>query len=334
MQFTLIPSGRRILIWIVVLGLPFLAFRLWSPGLELRDGRHDKRTNGIWIQHGWLGDDGWFERNQRDKTKFRDPAAAKNLAALFSEHGVRYVFPHLCPCEPDGTLPPVDAAQAERFLDEFRDFQVVPWIGGVLGRQCDLDSPAWRKSFAASAADLLRRHPRLAGVQVNIEPLPDGHAGYLALLDEMRVALPAGKLLSVAAYPPPTRWHPFPDSHWSETYYREVARRTDLVASMMYDTSLKSSKLYQNLMRSWTDEVLAWAAPTPVLLGIPAYEDAGVGYHEPEVENLGNALRGIHAGLAESKVWPANYLGVAVYSEWEMSPEKWRVLREEFEKSP
>ncbi len=43
----------------------------------------------------------------------------------------------------------------------------------------------------------------------------------------------------------------------------------------------------------------------PVLLGIPTYEDPGVDYHHPDVENITNALMGVHRGLA-AKAVPTN----------------------------
>jgi hypothetical protein len=83
-------------------------------------------------------------------------------------------------------------------------------------------------------------------------------------------------------------------------------------------------------MRSWTWDILAWSASTPVLLGVPAYEDAGSGYHHPEVENLHNSLMGIHAALSNSQPLPVHYRGVAVYSEWQMDDAKWQSLRTQF----
>jgi hypothetical protein len=142
--------------------------------------------------------------------------------------------------------------------------------------------------------------------------------------------MPAGRLLSVAAYPPPTRWHPFPEVHWDESYYKLVAARVDQLVPMMYDTAMKYDKFYQQLMASWTREVLAWSGGKPVLLGLPAYQDAAVGYHDPRTENLTNALLGIHAGLRRLETLPASYQGVALYSEWEMDDGEWRQLSAEF----
>ncbi len=325
---------RTILLLLVVLGVLALAYLVWSPGKSVRDGRHDLSANGIWIQHGWLGDDSWFKRNRKDKTLFRNHRQIQKLADLLAGHGVKYVFPHVCPCRPDGKIAPVDLVQTERFLDHFQDFAVVPWIGGVLDVHCAPGSAQWRANFVSSAVDLLQKHPRLAGVQLNIEPMPSGNSDFLTLLDELREAMPAGRILSVAAYPPPTKWHPFPEVHWDESYFRQVAQRADQLAPMMYDTALRLPKLYQYLMSAWTSEVLDWSGDAQVLLGVPVYDDAGVRYHLPHVENLQNALLGIHAGLSRTRSLPANYAGVAIYCEWEMDQQEWDYFRKEFAKTP
>ncbi|MBW8038682.1 MAG: hypothetical protein FVQ85_01635 [Planctomycetes bacterium] len=328
------PPWRTILLLFAILCLLGIAYLAWSPGKRIRDGRHDLRSNGIWIQHGWLGDDLWFQRNQKDKTLFRNDQKIQELADLLISHGVKYVFPHVCPCNPSGKIAPIDPVQTERFLDHFGDFSVIPWIGGILDIHCSPKSKQWRINFISSVVDLLETHPRLASVQLNIEPMPTGNTDFLTLLDELRQALPDGKILSVAAYPPPTRWHPFPDVHWDESYFGKVAQRTEQIAPMMYDTSIKLPKLYQHLMSKWTSDVLNWSGDTQVLLGVPVYDDAGVGYHSPKVENLQNALLGIHAGLNKFRPLPKNYTGVSIYCEWEMDQQEWDYLKKEFEKIP
>ena len=308
------------------------AYQLWSPGEQVTDGRHDRGENGIWIQHGWLGADEWFDRYDKDRTRFRSKEKLQELADLLRKNHVAHIYPHLCPTTDGGEISPVDDQQTSLFLDVLDDFEVYPWIGGVYERDVELDSPAWRQTFVGSIAGLLERHPRFAGVHLNIEPLPSGTPEYLGLLDEIRGALPSGKRLSIAAYPPPTIWHRFPEVHWEEEYFRQVAERADQIVPMMYDTALRKPKLYQRLMADWTEEVLAWSGDTEVLLGLPAYEDADVGYHDPETENLPNALWGIHAGLLRHHALPTNYRGVSIYCGWEMTEEKWRTFGNEFSK--
>ena len=325
------PVWRLVVPLVTFAMLAGLGYALWSPGEELTDGRHDLGRNGMWLQHGWMSDDGWFERNnKKDRIPlFRDPARIAELAQRLREHHITDVFPHMAPATLEGRLPPIDAEQTERFLQGMEGFRVMPWIGGVLNDDCFPKVPGWRAGFVRSIQELFQAHPRLSGVHINIEPWPSGHPELLLLLDEVRAVMPPGKLLSVAAYPPPTRFHPYPEVHWEAAYYREVSRRTDQLAVMMYDTSLRTKKLYTWLMAEWTQELLAASGTTPVLLGLPAYEDVGVGYHHPEVENLRGGLPGIHAGLASGGV-PPNYQGVALYSDWVMDEEEWRYFREHF----
>lgn len=325
------PPWRTLVFGLLILLFVFAASVLWRPGLDLRDGRHDRRSNGIWLSHGWLGADEWFQKHGKTNqlVQFRNRENIERLAARLREHHITDLYPHLCPAEPDGSLPPHDPRQTEAFLDVTRGLRVIPWVGGPNGSSARPHKPAWRTTFARSLRQLLLQHPRLAGVQINVEPLTSGDDNLLRLLEEIRKEIPEGRLLSVAAYPPPTRWQPSPEIHWDEAYFREVARRSDQMAVMMYDVGQRSSKAYQRLMAAWTAEVLAWSEGKPVLLGVPTYDDAGSGYHDPAVENLRSALLGIHRGLSRETL-PAHYQGISLYCEWETDDAEWASLKERF----
>ncbi|NUP11083.1 MAG: hypothetical protein HOW73_33985 [Polyangiaceae bacterium] len=303
-------------------------YALWPRGLDVRDGRHDRGENGIWLQHGWLGDDTWFVLNHKEDRRafFRDRAPVEELRARLDKHNIRDLFPHLCPALPGGALMPVDADATRAFLDVFDGMRVMPWIGGVLGASVFLDDEQWQAAFVSSTARLLADHPRLAGVHLNVEPCPDGHPGFLLLLEALRAAAP-GKLLSVAAFPPPSILHPHSDVHWGERFYRDIAARCDQIVPMLYNTGLFLRQPYRALVRDWAREVLAWCGPTEVLLGLPAYGDNGVGYHDPDVENLDDSLLGVHEALSQFEVLPEHYRGIATYSEWTMTDEAWQSLR-------
>ena len=106
----------------------------------------------------------------------------------------------------NGKIAPYDSVQIERFLDIAAQYniKVIPWIGGVFEESARPADETWRQNFVASVDELLKKHPRLAGIQINIEPWPSDNVRFLKLLDEMR-PVTQGKILSVAAYPPPTR---------------------------------------------------------------------------------------------------------------------------------
>ncbi len=301
---------------------------LWSPGVDLRDGRNDLQSNGIWLRHNWLGADEWFQRTGNDFSHYRNESNLKKLADDLKSKHIKDVFPHLCPSSPQGNIAPSDQAQVEKFLNAFDGFRVLPWVGGVYGSDVKIEDAQWRTNFAKSCAKLINEHPRLAGIHINIEPLRSGNKDFLLLLEEMRQTLPQGKIISVAAYPPPCIWQQTKELHWDEDYSRKVASLVDQATIMMYDTGLTSPGMYQQQMKDWTHEVLTWYHPKEVLLGIPAYEDAGVGHHDPATENLTNALLGIHAGL--EKPHPVSYKGVSIYSEWEMNSAKWKLFQGRF----
>ncbi len=319
---TIIPASLLLILFLI--GYP-----LWSPGKTVVDGRHDLRQNGIWIQHGWLGDDTWFERNSRSKELFRSQEHIQALTKLLTEHHIRYVYPHLCPCRSDGTLPPVDAKQTQLFLKEMPDFSVLPWIGGVLNEHVDLSSAEWRDTFIQSSVKLLKEYPQFAGVHINIEPLPSGTKDYIVFLEEFKKRMPGNKILSVSAYPPPTKLHPFPEVHWDEAFYKEIDLHVDQMVVMMYDTSIQWNKVYQYVIAQWTQKVLFWAPNSKILLGVSAYDD-DEDYHNPRVENVDNSLKGIHAGLLSFDELPANYQGAAIYCEWEMTQRKWEAFKDNF----
>ena len=150
--------------------------------------------------------------------------------------------------------------------------------------------------------------------------MPSGDREFLQLLEELR-SVTGNKILSVAAYPPPTKWHQYPNVHWEWFYLHQVAARCDQMAVMMYDTAIPLEKFYTKLMIGWT-RILAGTShqkELSLILGIPAYEDAGVGYHYPNAENIASALRGIAAADCHEDID-----GIALYCEWEMTEEKWQ----------
>ena len=337
-KFLKLPSLRRAILWLLIPFLLFIAYTLWSPSTKITDGRFDLHRNAIWLQHGWLGDDAWFARNNRDKTKFRSDEKINELLDKLQSHHFVYLYPHLCPSSSTGNIASVNPEQTNRFLTlasfSSHDFKVLPWIGGILNVHCYVSSSKWRKNFVNSSVKLLRDYPMLAGLHINIEPLPTGDPNFLLLLEELKAAMPNDKTLSVAAYPPPTFWHPHPDLHWNQEYYLKIAKRADQIVPMMYDTSIRTTKIYQHVIAAWTRQVIYWTHNTKneILLGVPAYDDASASYHNPKIENIANSIRAINTSLQDDKLPLTYYAGIALYCEWEMTPEKWDTYKREFQK--
>ena len=318
----ILKSILRILLAVAIFcGIVLLAYALWQPGSNKVLPKFE--NNAIWLGHGWLGDDLWFKRNKRNFEDFRSAEKIEKLLKKLADNNIKTVYPHLCPAQFNGRIAAYNDEQIELFLniaDKYK-IKVIPWIGGVLNESARPDDVKWRKNFIASTAELLQKHSRVAGVQINIEPMPSGNKDFFTLLDELKKSL-NGKTLSIAAYPPPTVWHRFPSVHWDLKYLTEVGKRADQMAVMMYDTAIPYRKFYINLYKQWINDLskALYETNTEILLGVPAYEDAGVGYHHPEVENISAALSAISASPFKK-----NISGIAIYCEWEMTPDKWQI---------
>ena len=316
--------------------LIFVAHSFWQPGLRVRDGRHDLGRNALWIGHGWLGADSWFDADKPDeKTRFRSAQSIDKLAQLCRDNGIRDLYPHLTPTRADGAMAEADDAQIERFLDGTKGLRVLPWIGGRMDKHIAPGDAAQTARFVQSVGALTRRHPRLAGVHLNVEPWKSGDAGMLRLLDRLKAEIGPSKILSISGYPPQSEWYPLRLA-WSRNYYREVAARCDQIAVMLYDSSLHDAKLYRWFVARWSRAVLSWTrdSQTEILLGVPTYGAAGPTtgplYHNPRVENLSNSLAALHRALNDSGTLPASYQGAAIYCEWETDDSEWKTWREEF----
>ena len=321
----ILKSMLRILLAVAIFcGIVLLVYALWQPGSNKVLPKFE--NNAFWLGHGWFGDDLWFKRNKRNFEDFRNAEKIEILFRKLADNDIKTVYPHLCPAQFNGRIAAYNDEQIERFLDIAVKYKikVIPWVGGIFKESARPGDEKWRQNFVSSIAELLQKHPRLGGVQVNIEPMPSGNRDFLILLDELNVAM-QGKILSIAAYPPPTVWHRFPSVHWDLKYLAEVGKRADQMAVMMYDTAIPYRKFYINLYKQWINDLskALYETNTEILLGVPAYEDAGVGYHHPDVENISAALSAISASPFKK-----NISGVAIYCEWEMTPDKWQIWQE------
>ena len=113
--------------------------------------------------------------------------------------------------------------------------------------------------------------------------------------------------------------------------FEKVSKISDQLVPMLYDTHISLEKPYVALMSSRTREILDWSSGKEVLLGIPAWDEPTASHH-PNIENLENALHGIHAAL-EPKI-PKNYAGIALYAHFTMNDSRWKTLKQEFTHHP
>lgn len=288
----------------------------------------DQGQNGIWMRRHWL--------HGGPEVDGHEDRLRAELAAAARANGIRRLYPFLGPMDHEGhpgwreqgfinryepeRVAAFTAAMAE--LDP--TLRVIPWTGGTWPNDVVFAAPGRIASFVDHTR-VLTHELGAAGVQLNVEPMPSFTDGYLELLGAVKGAIGPDRVLSVAAYPPPTLHQPAEEVHWSLPFLEDVCLASDELAVMAYDTGLKYRPLYRALVARWTRQ-LAETLPPPEaggcvwLVGLPSYEDDEP-WHRPDIETIDEALRGVVDALEDGA--PANFRGVAVYASWTTDAKEW-----------
>jgi hypothetical protein len=274
-------------------------------------------TDAVWLGHSWVA----------------GGPAGPGFAALVGRiraGGFRDVFVHVGPLSDDGSLNPALAPKAPQLLAALHSrlpaLRVQAWLGDDVGPdRLDVDDPATRTRLVASAAQVLDLG--FAGVHYDLEPVPSGDAGYLALMTATHALTSSrGALLSVAAdqiapapgLAEPEQWIFGRPHWWSAEFLSEIAARVDEIAVMSYDTAVPTTAAYSGYVRLQTELALA-AVPAGVtlLIGLPAYHTDELGH--TSAETVAAAIRGVRLALRGG----ARPVGVAFYAEFSATPADW-----------
>jgi hypothetical protein len=275
--------------------------------------------DGLWLGHAWV--DGR-----------RTSADLDRLAARLRLAGIQDLFVHTGPLSDSGALNPALRPRARWLLSGLHQrlpgVRVQAWLGDLAGPgHLDLDSLATRARILRSAAQVLDEG--FGGIHYDIEPVPSGDRGYLALLAATHALTRARHaVLSVAA----DQVEPLPDLHtpdqwifgrphwWSMAYLHAIATRTDEIALMTYDTGIPSGPAYSGYVRLQTQLAMATVPPSvTVLIGLPAYHTAEPGH--TSAETVAAAIRGVRLALGAHP--PRHDIGVALYADFAARPADW-----------
>ncbi|MFG1774201.1 hypothetical protein ACGFIX_31855 [Nocardia salmonicida] len=294
------------------------------------DQARSRGKDAVWLGHAWV--DGR-----------KSDADIDGLAKLLAGTGVRDLYVHTGPLEHDGSLRDDLAPRARWFVDAVHarlpGIRVQSWLGDIVQPEfdgLDVESAASRARVVESARRVLDYG--FDGVHYDLEPIRSGSPGFLALLDATRSVTSAAQVrLSVSA----PVIDPLPGLHslglavadhgkwWSQDYFAEVARRSDQVAVMSYDTAMPTRALYSGYVAQQT-ELAAEVTPDGVdlLMGAPAFwaDDRG---HRGAAETVAAAVRGIRLGLTRADVSRANF-GVAMYVDFAATPQDWADYRRDW----
>jgi hypothetical protein len=313
---------------LVALALLFAVLDFNYPiGIPLGDN-FDLGENAVWIGVEW-------------SNTLRTSEARRELANGLARRGVTWMFASQGDLRANGSLPKNSLYAGGLVADVHRaqtTMHILGWISGRNGGRDGLvlSDPQVRARIVQECRYLVEQLD-FDGVHLNIEPAPSGDPNYLALLDEVRLGI-GSRTLSVAAMKPAPfainigPFNPFPYS-WDSHYYAEVARRTDQLVVMTYDTGLPFANLYIKYAAWQTQQALDAIRAHPeceLLLGVPTYEELSWN-HYPRAENAGSGLQGATEGLREMRrngILPSNVRGVALFAEWTTSPQEWEIYEQ------
>ena len=302
------------------------------PAASLPGSHYNVGANAAWLSIAWVN-----EAN--------DPASIAALARELRAHQIADAYVYVSYLRPSGQFGETfaHAAAFTRALNaEAPDVRLQAWLGipmrwreGLVAGEsghADLSDDRTRVTIASFAARVVREGG-FDGVHLDPEPIGDGDANVLKLLEEVRAALDRDAFLSIATprIRPMLASLPLPEigpPMWSASYYREVARRVDQVALMTYDSALPHPALYRQWGRF---QVIALSralegTEIEVLIGIPTSREATF-THRVAAETMESGLLGTIDGLNDAAARPKTITGVAIYPHWETTPEDWRTYR-------
>jgi hypothetical protein len=317
---TLLRVALRVLLAASVLAVAGYLYLAYAPAGDSAAHPFNQDRNAVWLEHRWLEKD-------------HPPEEVEALLQSLDRHGIAYVYPHLIPFNGAGRLPIHSREQMRNFLAVARRvaprLKVLPWVGGLrvgYRRQrqgtVDLSDIGQRQRIVAECRGLMDEG--FDGVHVNIEPVPNGDADFLALLRVLRTAIGGGILSLSATRPGPFHLPAAPNFLWTPDYYVRVAAEADQLVVMAYDTALPTPSLYRRYLAyaaSSTTANLARSSRARLLIGIPTYDGSGL-MHRADVENPENALAGLVAGL-RGVGGGGTFEGVALYAEWTTDDAEW-----------
>lgn len=210
--------------------------------------------------------------------------------------------------------------------------RVQAWLGDLTSPgHLNLSDPATRHRVVQSVSDVLGQG--FDGVHFDMEPVPSGSPGYLALLSAAHALTRVHQaILSVACDQTeplpflrfPARWLLGAPHWWSPGYLRAIADRVDEVAIMTYGTGVPTTGAYAGYVRVQTQLALAAVPPRVIVLtGLPAYHTREFGHTGGE--RVGAAIRGVRLALGGHAI--RRPVGVALYVNFAATPADWAAYR-------
>ncbi|MBT3864916.1 hypothetical protein HOE67_04205 [Candidatus Peregrinibacteria bacterium] len=297
---------------------------------------YNQDHNAIWIGHDWA------ESEKSDAEIF-------GLVDKLSRHDIDTIYIHSGPLNSEGGIAPAKYAATVNFVEKVKfarsDMKVLAWLG-QLRHKINLGNPDIRRAIVSTCL-IFTEMVGMDGVHYDIEPVWDEDEDFIKLLAETREVFDSRldndgrkRILSVALaefIPDSFIWLTNEvtgfENYNTEVNYLNVAKESDQIVDMVYDTGIDYDYLYKWFVKEqviWVTSLLGGAsdedvAGTEFFVGVPSYDEGGEGF-DPDVENVGNAMTGIINGLNDIRSEEDFFTGIALYAEWETDDAEWAII--------
>jgi hypothetical protein len=293
------------------------------PRFEEEESPGDNRT---WLEFAWTAS----PVNQ---------SAIRQLGQRLEENAITRVYLETAAWRTDGSL--LEGEHAAEFAKALRtaypELKILLWVrmSGDEIKQAD------RRAAAVDLAGKAVRQWDFDGVQLNGRAVLDGSESYIQLVRDLRAAIGPDALLSLAV--PPDRVPSDPDVPadptvepgltWGVNYKQRVGLLgIDEIVVMAHASGLSDAALYEIWVAYQVEAYAAVMAelerPPDILIALPTYDEAPE--HDPAVEEVRSAVRGVKDGIEQAGKNGKLVKGVGLYEykttdslEWALYGEHW-----------
>lgn len=328
------PQSRMILYGISAVA--FAVIVVFVLG-QLKSEPVETDPNAIWIGTEWT-----YEQP--------DDQALNDLVRRLREHEIGTVYAWVSWLQEDGSWRGATNFEAiktfvQQFNQVYPEAELYGWIGFPVNVGDDDGYRLDDDELQQKVADFSQRVVTdfgFDGVFLNVEPVWNGNAAdFLELLRKVRAAVGDTRPISVAV---PPDWSPtdaeiavppliIPGTIWEKAFKQRVALLADQIVVMAYNGGLSKPDDYAEWVayqvKAYAEALSDPVTGTELVIGIPTYE-AQLPAHDPRIENIETAIKGIRDGLSQAGDAASVVEGVAIYAEWETDAAEWSQFKTEW----
>lgn len=304
--------------------------------------------HAVWVQSLY------FRGVQPSTRELLTDAHLVQLANTFVANGIRDAYMFAGPDNEDGTVPnyafsDTAIATVKRLRTLAPQVRILPWLGGLQDKTVFLNNPTWRTRAIentvklATALGVVGVHldfeyilPESTyvieeqGIQGPRSPVSEYHPSMREFFRELKVRAPSLFISTV-----------FPSSAPEVTPWKANPRRADLlsiapfvsqVSFLYYDTSIRTQAVFEAGLTHQLEDSNAVRRSSPqteLLIAFGSFVNVAPlqPFRDLAIESIPNSFMTLRRVLERMEFKESPVDAIAIFSDWETSPEEWRQFR-------